>query len=192
MAEPIFLHICCGPCSLYSVKKLRENNFEPLGYFYNPNIHPYAEYRKRLETLESASQALDFRLIVEKGYDVEKYFRAVLNDEQQPARCERCYELRLGKAAEMASKMDVKKFTSTLFYSIYQHHDILKSVAERVAKDYGVKLIYVDFREGWDEGVEMSKKLNLYRQRYCGCIFSERERFIPEYRRKKQAVGDSQ
>lgn len=192
MAEPILLHICCGPCSLYSVKKLRELNFEPTGYFYNPNIHPYAEYRKRLETLDGVSHALDFRLIVEKGYEVEKYFRAVCNDEQQPARCEKCYELRLTNAARAANETGMKKFTSTLFYSVYQHHDILKSVAEKIAKEFSVEFVYVDFRQGWAEGVEMSKKLNLYRQRYCGCIFSERERFIPEYRKKKQALGDSQ
>lgn len=186
------LHICCGPCSLYSIKKLREFDFDILGYFYNPNIHPYTEYRKRLEALEDVSRVLDLKLVVEPMYNVEAFFRAVSNNEEKPDRCTKCYELRLKAATEAAKRMGIKKFTSTLFYSIYQYHEQLKTVAEKVAKDSGVEFVFVDFRSGWEEGVELTKKLGIYRQRYCGCIYSERERFIPEYRPKKQPMGDSE
>lgn len=192
MREPILLHICCGPCSLDVIEQLEKSDFEVIGYFYNPNIHPYAEYKKRLEALEDVSHAMSFKLIVEQGYAVEEYFRAVHDNEQRPERCKRCYALRLTQAAKMAKEMGIKKFTSTLFYSIYQDHEVMKSFAQKAATHAGVEFLYVDFRTGWKHGVELSKKLNLYRQKYCGCIFSERERFIPEYRAKKQPIRNGQ
>jgi len=167
------------------VEELRGRGLDVVGYFYNPNIHPYMEYRKRIESLYKASQAMDYKLLVETGYDIEDYFRAVASNEAFPVRCERCYELRLGKAAKMAKEKGLSRFTSTLFYSKYQDHDRMKRIAEGAARDAGVEFLYIDFRKGWKEGVELSKKLGLYRQKYCGCLYSERERYLPEYRPKR-------
>ena len=185
MKEAVLLHICCGPCSLYVVEELRGRGLDVVGYFYNPNIHPYMEYRKRIESLYKASQAMDYKLLVKTGYDIEDYFRAVASNEEFPVRCERCYELRLGRAAKMAKEKGLSRFTSTLFYSKYQDHDRMKRIAEKAAQDAGVEFLYIDFRKRWKEGVELSKKLGLYRQKYCGCLYSERERYLPEYRPKR-------
>jgi len=167
------------------VESLRRRGIDVVGYFYNPNIHPYLEYRRRLESLYRASQAIDYKLLVETGYDIEDYFRAVAAHESFPDRCERCYELRLNRAAEVAKEKGLPRFTSTLFHSIYQDHDRMKRIAEDAAQKAGVEFLYIDFRDGWREGIELSKKLGLYQQKYCGCIYSERERYLPEYRPKR-------
>lgn len=174
----VLLHICCAPCSLYAVRRLREEKEEVLGWFYNPNIHPYTEYMKRLTTLESYAKVSLLPLLVDREYDLEGFLRGALDRGKE--RCLFCYRLRLEKAFLKGSEMGVDWVSTTLLYSKYQRHEEIKTMGEELARKYGVPFLYRDFRKGWKEGIEESKALNMYRQPYCGCIFSEKERFRRE------------
>lgn len=171
----ILLHMCCGPCTIYPLGKLRSQQWSVHGFFYNPNIHPYQEFRKRLETLESFAQTEQFPLIIRYDYDLEEFLRQVVFRESR--RCFHCYSVRLEAAAHLAKKSRFDAFTTTLLYSKHQKHDLIRSIAQEASRKYGIPFHYEDFREGWKEGQEKAKSLGLYRQQYCGCIYSEKERF---------------
>ena len=174
------LHICCAPCTIYPLKVLREKGSEVFGVFYNPNIHPSAEYAKRRDTLTEYAAAVDLRLIGAGEYPMEEFIRNVAFREDN--RCSYCYYTRLDYAAHIAKKGNFDSFTTTLLYSKFQKHDMIISIAESVAKKYGIRFLYHDFREGWKEGIEISKQRGMYRQQYCGCIYSEKERFYTKNR----------
>lgn len=171
----LFLHICCGPCAAYPVKYLSEQGHELTGYFYNPNIHPYKEFVHRLDTLKDFAQKSNLTLLVDADYSLEEFLAKAL---QAPGeRCRMCYELRLRKAAQLAKSQNYDAFTTTLLVSPYQKHEIIKEIGERIAKEENIAFYYADFRIGWKEGVAISRAMELYRQPYCGCIFSEKERY---------------
>ena len=149
------------------------------GYFYNPNIHPYLEYQKRLATLLGYAAGEALPVVSDVAYPMEIFLRRVQFQEED--RCRHCYDLRLRCTAEKAKGENYEAFTTTLLYSRYQKHELIKETGERMADEYGVPFLYHDFREGWREGVETSKRLGLYRQPYCGCLYSEKERY---WRRK--------
>jgi hypothetical protein len=171
----VLLHICCAPCSIYPLRILREGGDEVCGLFYNPNIHPSLEYRRRLETVDA--YAGQERLVVfrDEGLPLETFLRQVSFREQE--RCRICYEMRLAHTARVALRQHCDAFTTTLLYSRYQKHDLIRVVGERVAAEIGIPFVYRDFREGWSEGVRISKARGMYRQPYCGCIYSEAERY---------------
>jgi epoxyqueuosine reductase len=175
LALNILLHICCGPCTIYPLRILREEGHEVCGYFYNPNIHPYLEYKKRLDTLAVYAGREGFRIMREEGYPLEGFLRQIVFREGD--RCRHCYRLRLVKTAQIAKGGGFGAFTTTLLYSRYQKHDLIRSIGEEVAEEYNIPFLYRDFREGWSEGVKISKALGLYRQPYCGCIYSEKARY---------------
>lgn len=174
----ILLHICCGPCAIYPLQYLRSAGHDVSGFFYNPNIHPYAEYRRRLETLQNYAREESLKLDIDQGYPVERYFRKVSFNEED--RCRYCYEERLTVAFATAGELGADAVTTTLLYSRYQKHDLIVSIAETLSEEYGIPFFYHDFREGWQEGIRISKERGMYRQGYCGCIYSERERFCKE------------
>lgn len=174
----ILLHICCGPCTIYPLQYLRSAGHDIRGFFYNPNIHPYAEYRRRLETLQIYAREESLELAVDQGYPIERYFRKVSFNEED--RCRYCYEERLRVAFTTAGELGVDAVTTTLLYSRYQKHDLIVSIAETLSAEYGIPFFYHDFREGWQEGIRISKERAMYRQSYCGCIYSERERFCKD------------
>jgi predicted adenine nucleotide alpha hydrolase (AANH) superfamily ATPase len=180
-AVRILLHICCAPCTIYPLRVLREAGGEVFGAFINPNIHPYQEYRKRLETLEVYAGQKELPVIREEAYPMEEFLRQVAFREEE--RCRYCYMLRLTQAAETAKRERFDAFTTTLLYSRFQKHDLIRSIAESVAAQLGIPFLYRDFREGWSEGVSISKEVGMYRQPYCGCIYSEKERFCCPSRR---------
>lgn len=171
----ILLHICCAPCALYPRQVLGQAKMMVHGYFYNPNIHPYLEFQRRLTTLEDYAAATEFPLIVERHYELEEFLRQVVFREAQ--RCRICYYLRLKGAAHIARHGKFDAFTSTLLYSKHQQHELIREIGEQAGQEVGVPFYYQDFRPGWKEGIEESKRLNLYRQSYCGCIYSERDRY---------------
>lgn len=177
----ILLHICCGPCSIYPLHTLRSEGFDVMGYFYRNNIHPYQECLRREETLKAYAQQVDLRVVYQKGYDLEGFIQTMVFRETQ--RCRLCYHERLTATARVARQGRFDYFTSTLLYSKFQQHDLIRTVAESVGKSAGVPFYYSDFRCGWKEGVAESRRLNMYHQQYCGCIYSEKERF---YRPKHQ------
>ncbi len=169
------LHICCAPCSIYTIRQLREEGAEVSGYFYNPNIHPYTEFLKRLEALDNYAKIALMPLSVDMSYDLETFLLGAL--EYGKDRCLFCYRIRLEKAFLKGIETGADAITTTLLYSKYQRHDDLKAIGEELARTYGVPFLYRDFRKGWKEGVEGSKRINMYRQQYCGCIFSEKDRY---------------
>ena len=150
------------------------------GFFFNPNIHPYTEFQKRLETLTGYAAQVDLDLIVRDDYPLEEWLRAAAFRESE--RCFHCYHLRLSAAARTAKKSGYEAFSTTLLYSRQQKHELIREIAEAAAREAGVEFLYRDFRQGWRQGIEGSKKAGLYRQQYCGCIYSERDRFAPKGR----------
>ena len=186
----LLLHMCCGPCSCYPVKVLRGQGIEPTGYFFNPNIHPYKEWDMRLKAAEEFAARSEMKIITDKHYMLRDFLRRALAAEQvENGRCRRCYTWRLEETARYAAENGFDAFTSTLFYSIYQQHELMKETAEHFAKVYGVKFHYEDFRPGWQEGIDMSVEMGLYRQPYCGCIFSEEERYSRELRKARKKAN---
>jgi len=171
----LLLHICCAPCAVFPVDKLRSAGVDVMGFFYRHNIHPYTECMRRQETLEIFAESAGLRVIFQKDYDMEGFLRSVVFRESE--RCAYCYYDRLKSTALMARSGKFEAFSSTLLYSKFQKHDQIRSIGEAVGKSFGIEFYYDDFRLGWKAGVEASKKMNLYRQQYCGCIFSEKERF---------------
>ncbi len=178
----LLLHICCGPCAAYPVGKLRSAGIEPLGYFYNPNIHPYREFHHRLTTLMTYSQAVKLEVNYNRNYDFEEFLRLAAFHERQ--RCLYCYKLRLEVAAKAASELGCTHFSSTLLVSPYQKHDLIREIGEKMAQKYGLEFYYEDWRAGFRQGQELARQLDLYRQPYCGCIYSEAERYCKQKRKQ--------
>ncbi len=172
----ILLHICCAPCGIYPIKNLLKNGFDLTGFFYRHNIHPYTECVRRQEAVQAYSEKIGLRVIYQKDYDLEGFLRNVVFRESE--RCGYCYHDRLRTTALIAKRGRFDYFTSTLLYSRFQNHKMIKSIGESVGKSVGIPFYYEDFRIGWKKGIEESKQLGLYRQQYCGCIYSEKERFF--------------
>lgn len=171
----LLLHICCAPCSIFPVRILREANHDIMGYFYGSNIHPYSEYMRRRQTLTEYAERIDLKLIFSETYDLEHFLRNVVYREKH--RCLFCYEDRLRTTALMARRGKFDAFSTTLLYSKFQKHDTIRTIGVSVSREVGIPFVYQDFREGWKEGVQASKAMGMYRQQYCGCIYSEKERY---------------
>ena len=176
----LLLHICCAPCTVYPYKFLKEQVVSVTGFFFNPNIHPYLEYRKRLDTLRNWAADMSLKCIIRDDYSLEEFLRMVTFREAE--RCRLCYLMRLEAAAAVAKKGRFEAFTTTLLYSKFQKHVLIREMGEAAAEKYGVSFYYEDFRVGWKEGISLSKEKNLYRQQYCGCIYSERDRYAAKKR----------
>jgi hypothetical protein len=158
-----------------SIKTLRDQAHQVSGYWYNPNIHPVTEYLARLEQLENYAKDIKLDLIVNDVYGLEMFIKNVADD--IPNRCEYCYEERLRMTAKTAKEKGFDAFTSTLFISPYQKHEQLIAIAEKIASEEGIKFYYVDFRPSFREGREYARDHGFYMQKYCGCVFSEAERY---------------
>ncbi len=172
----LLLHICCAPCAVYPVDVIRQEGIELMGFFYRNNIHPLTECLRREETLVKYAQDIDLKVIYQQGYDLEGFLQNVVYREKN--RCRYCYYDRLRATAMIARRGKFDAFSSTLLYSKFQKHELICDIAQSVASETGVRFYYQDFRQGWKEGIEKSKQLNLYRQQYCGCIYSEKERYL--------------
>jgi predicted adenine nucleotide alpha hydrolase (AANH) superfamily ATPase len=175
MRDRLLLHICCAPCLIYPLRVLRGEGYDVTGFFYNPNIHPYGEFKRRLTTLLEYSKIVLLPIVVDYSYDLESFLEGQIRNRDD--RCLFCYRTRLERAFDKAKTDGFPNLTTTLLYSKYQKHERIKEMCEEISKKCGVNFIYIDFRKGWKEGVIESKALNMYRQNYCGCIFSERERY---------------
>ena len=187
----LLLHTCCAPCSVYCIKSLRAENIEPTLYWYNPNIHPYAEYKARRDCLVEYAKTKDVKLILEDAYGLDEFCRNVVD--KITTRCEDyCYPKRLRQVFEYAKQNGYDAVSTTLLYSIYQKHEVIADLMEALASEYGIEFLYRDFREGWQEGQDEARAAGLYMQKYCGCVFSEEESGIGrEIGRKMLAQGVS-
>lgn len=177
MKDFLLLHICCGPCLLYPLKVLREKNIPVKGFFYNPNIHPYQEFKARIQALEEVKNLENLEIIWDRAYGLRVFLDEVFFQWERPKRCERCYYLRLKKTAKLARDLKASAFSTTLLYSPFQFHELIKEIGEELSSRYGVPFYYEDWRVGYYEGKKRAIELGIYRQKYCGCIFSEEERF---------------
>jgi predicted adenine nucleotide alpha hydrolase (AANH) superfamily ATPase len=173
----ILMHICCAPCAVYPLSRLRQEKFDLTGFFYNPNIHPYREYLKRFTTVQEFAARTGLPMIVhQQGYDLDVFLRRVVGT--GGGRCERCYRIRLEAVAAEARRSGFGRYSTSLLYSRYQKHDLIRGVAQEQAAEHRIEFYYEDFRKGWHEGIAGSKSLGLYRQQYCGCLYSEQERYL--------------
>jgi predicted adenine nucleotide alpha hydrolase (AANH) superfamily ATPase len=172
------LHVCCANCAIYPIKTMREDGLEVMGFFYRHNIHPYTECLRRQEALEAYAEQMNLKVIYQEGYDLEGFIRNVAFRESE--RCNYCYHDRLRSTALLAKRGKFDYFSSTLLYSKHQKHELIRSMGESIGKSVGVPFLYHDYREGWKEGIECSKQMGLYRQHYCGCVYSEKERYYKE------------
>lgn len=173
----VLLHICCGPCATYPVPALRDEGFELVGYFFNPNIHPYNEWMQRKQALEQYSGEVDLKVIYDEKYNPRDYFQKIAYRESH--RCMICYQMRLEQAAHIAKRGRFDCFSTTLLVSKYQKHDSIRELGQAIGAQYGVPFLYRDFRVGFKKTGEISRSLGLYRQQYCGCLYSEVERYAP-------------
>ena len=174
----VLLHVCCANCAIYPIKTMRDEGLEVMGFFYRHNIHPYTECVKRQEALQAYAEQINLKVIYQEGYDIEGFIQHVAFRESE--RCNYCYHDRLRSTALLAKRGKFDYFSSTLLYSKHQKHDLIRTMGESIGKSVGVSFLYQDYREGWKEGIECSKQMGLYRQHYCGCIYSEKERFFQE------------
>lgn len=174
----LLLHICCAPCSAACIKVLREENIDIVGYWYNPNIHPFKEYDNRLKALKEYSKMISLNVIYDDFYGLDEFVKNTVNIIDN--RCGYCYLSRMERVVKYAHDNGYDAFSSTLFISPYQKHDLLKSICEKLSKKYNIKFLYRDFRPYYELGREMFRETGLYMQKYCGCIFSERERYEKE------------
>ena len=176
------LHICCAPCANQCISSLRSEGIDVTGFWYNPNIHPFTEYRERRNCLQEYAKIIQLPLILKDEYALRPFVREVaenLND-----RCGKCYRMRFMEAARCAKEQGFDSFTSSLFISPYQDHEKMRLMAEEAADTFGVGFLYRDFRPLFKAGQEKARELGFYMQKYCGCVFSEEER----YRKPQQII----
>ncbi len=177
----LLLHVCCAPCSSYCLEYL-SNYFEITVYYYNPNISIKEEYTHRLNEEKRLLSAMPFKnpvKIIEGSYDPKEFFDAVKGLENEPEggkRCEECFKLRLSSSAKLAADLGFDYFTTTLTISPLKNAELLNTIGSEEALRYGVNWLYSDFkkREGCKRSIELSREYDLYRQNYCGCVFSRR------------------
>ena len=172
----LLMHACCAPCSVYCIDSLRKEGIEPTIYWYNPNIHPYSEYVARRDCLVEYTKAIGVNCIVEDEYGLDTFCKNVIDNLKD--RCTLyCYPLRIRKTFEYAKANGFDAVTTTLLYSIYQNHDFIKAYCEKLSEEYGIEFLYRDFRFGFWEGHDKAQEIGLYMQKYCGCVFSEEDRY---------------
>ena len=188
----LLLHSCCAPCSNACVEWLRDEilhgafNAPPdfSLFWYNPNIHPLTEYNARMESLVSFADGAGLELLTQNEYGLRDFLKAVNNSGNPepiwdvPARCALCYRIRLEKTARLALEKGFSAFSTTLLASPYQKHDLIRQTGEECARETGVDFFYWDFRPRFHEGQKKARESGSYMQKYCGCIFSEEERYL--------------
>lgn len=173
----ILLHACCAICSGYPITLLKDMGYSVVVYFYNPNIYPKSEYQKRLEAQRTLCKSLNCELI-EGEYNPDVFYAAAKGLENEPEkgkRCDKCFELRLSKTAELAKKLDIEEFTTSIVISPHKNFQKLTQIGEKIASEFGLTYKAVDFKkqDGFLKTNKISKELELYRQNYCGCEFSK-------------------
>jgi predicted adenine nucleotide alpha hydrolase (AANH) superfamily ATPase len=206
----ILLHICCSNCALYPVKMIGSEGHALSGFWFNPNIHPVEEYTLRLDSLKELSDKWRLDILPVDVYKPEEYFkmynikdmdRLPCSDSGDPGgwngsdslmapeRCRSCYGLRLEKTAEQARALGFDAFTTTLLISPYQDIEGIAAIGKALAGKYNVEFYYRDFRPYFREAMVLSRELGLYRQKYCGCVFSREE---SEKARKARRAGKAE
>ena len=171
----LLMHICCGPCATYPINRMRDLGFDVVGYWYNPNIQPYSEHERRRECIAAYANSHDLPMIWEAGYETVSFIRAVVGNERFGQRCAICYQMRLSRAARAARENGFDALTTTLLISPHQDQNMLRRIGEQAAEEQGIAFFFENLRRGWAERGRLAREHGLYRQQYCGCIYSEWE-----------------
>ena len=182
----VLMHTCCAPCSLSCIDPLRAEGIEPVAFWYNPNIHPWKEYEARRDCLLAYAPTIEMQVIVDEDYGLRTFVEHVASDIDH--RC--TYQHRLEETARYAAEHGYEAFTSTLLASLYQDHDGIKAAAEKYARQYGVEFLYRDFRPNFRAGNQRARELGFYMQKYCGCVFSEQDRYQKQIDRDKKKFAE--
>lgn len=175
----LLLHICCAPDATVGFERLT-SDFDTVGFFYNPNIHPRVEYDKRLDALKTVSEVAGFPFI-EGHYDTSNWYERIEGLEEEPEkglRCEVCIRMRLRATARMAKERGFDFFAAVLTVSPHKDAAMINRLGEQAADEFGVEYLPTDFKkkDGFKRSVELSKKYGLYRQNYCGCEYSQKQK----------------
>jgi predicted adenine nucleotide alpha hydrolase (AANH) superfamily ATPase len=176
----LLMHICCSNCGTYPLQDFLRKGIEIKGLWFNPNIHPYAEYKNRLESVMKLQKLWNLDIEYLDEYPLDDFLRSVVNRGKD--RCLFCYSMRLEKAAETARKMNLDGFTTSLLASPYQKFDAILAIGKETGKRHGIRFYAEDVRQGWGISRALSMEFGLYRQKYCGCIYSEMERAMKKSR----------
>ena len=171
----VLLHCCCAPCSLSCIDPLRSEGLEPVAFWYNPNIHPWKEYQARRDCLLEYAPTIGMEVRVREDYGLKDFVRHVAADIEH--RCAYCYAVRMEETARYAAEHGFTHISTTLLVSPYQNHEGIVAAAERFAGEYGVTFLYRDFRPNFRAGNQRARELGFYMQKYCGCVFSEADRY---------------
>lgn len=171
----LLLHVCCGPCSVACIKQLREEGVEPTGFWYNPNIHPFTEYRSRRDCMIEYAASIGMDLVVEDEYGLRSFVQAVSGNID--GRCAYCYATRFERTAQYAAEHGFDAFSTTLTVSPYQNHQLIFQMGQTMGERYGVTFQPYDFSPRFREGQAEAREGGLYMQKFCGCIFSEEDRY---------------
>ncbi len=174
----VLLHACCAPCLIYPYRKLSEEH-EVDVFWYNPNIQPYREYLRRLYAIRKYARNVGINLIENLEYPLEEWLliASKLSIKSNVLRCKYCYAMRFKKTASYAKEHGYDAFTTTLLLAPYQKHELIKEIGENIARIMRIEFLYIDFRDHFDEAERMAKEAGIYRQGYCGCVFSEADRY---------------
>lgn len=173
----VLLHVCCGPCSTYPINWMREQGFEVTGYWYNPNVHPSREHELRRASAADYAEKAGVEMIWSEVYEMPRFIRLVAGRERFRERCRLCYRLRLERTAQVAAEGEFDAFTTTLLISPHQDQETIHAVGDATGRQGGVPFLFENFRRGWSERGRLTKEHGLYRQQYCGCLYSEWERY---------------
>ena len=171
----MLLHTCCGPCASYTTLKLGEEGVSPTLFFYNPNIHPYQEQVQRRDSLMKLAEIRNLPVLVEPGYELEEFLAQVAAAPDK--RCPVCYRMRLGRTAAKAKELGMDSFGTTLLISPYQNRELICSIGHELAEANDLRFYDADLRPGFRQSQALAKEYGLYRQKYCGCIYSEKDRY---------------
>jgi len=173
--KKIFLHICCAPCSIEVIESLVEDGYEIFGYFYNPNIHPFDEYKKRRDSVIKYLEKLGIKYEI-ADYDVHEYFDKIGDIQKGKERCTLCYDLRMERSAIRAKELGYETFTSTLLFNPHKDFEFIAKVGKKNAKKYGLNFHFPSLAHDYWGNKAKAKELEMYFQKYCGCVFSTTER----------------
>ena len=169
------MHICCAPCANRPIAQLREEGIQVAGFWFNPNIHPYTEYQARKHTLEDYAKEIGMKLIIGGSYDLRSFITAVAGDID--GRCAYCYRVRMEETARVAERQGFDEFATTLSVSPHKNTGRINAVGYELEKNVSASFLDESFkkRDGFRRSVELSKEYGIYRQNYCGCVFSKRD-----------------
>ena len=174
----LLLHVCCGPCAIMPVTRFLDEGYAVTAWFMNPNIQPLAEYLRRREAATQCAEHFGIPILyADDTWDITLWLRNVAGRDRKPARCSYCCQTRVDAAFAKARELGFQAVSTSLLYSIYQPHELIAQRGRENAQNQGIDFVYRDFRKDWQSGIDVCRTLGLYRQPYCGCVYSEAERY---------------